>query len=202
MAAYGDSVRKASELAHLLENVYSTQGIQLGPGMALALVKEFATITAPEDSGTLGLVIMRTAGRGGGRSAKPGNIAFDMPKLIKALSAGVLTTVAAFHTPWTAVFGAIILWDRLYAGACIDLSENEASVLWTMWQLRDEEGTVAHDGLLGSVNVERQKYGRTELSARELDDALGKLEEIATIERFSKYKSRWWLREWVRVKYQ
>jgi hypothetical protein len=125
-----------------------------------------------------------------------------MPKLIKAVSAGALATVAAFHTPWTAIFGAVILWDRVYTGAGIDFSEQEASVLWTMWQLKDEERTVAHDGLLMHVNGERQKYGRTGLSTQELDDALAKLERAGTIERFSKYKSRWWLREWVRVKYE
>ena len=133
---------------------------------------------------------------------KPGNILLDMRRLITAVASGVLTVVGVAEVPWTAVFGALVLWDTLYAGARIELSEREAAVLWTLWLLRDGAYTAPQAGLLEAVNVERERYGRSRLTQQEFDDALRKLERISSIEQSSNDPSRWWLREWVRITYE
>jgi hypothetical protein len=57
-------------------------------------------------------------------------------------------------------------------------------------------------GLLEYVNVSCKQFARTELSKHELLDALTKLHRIGAIEPDPEDKSRWWLREWVRVSYR
>jgi hypothetical protein len=195
-----DRARKALELARVAQ-----QAVGAEPGSATAeewlrIIEEFARIRPPEIDSRIGLVIMGTGGRDS-YSVKPGNITMNMRDLVTIISQGVLTTAASLKVPWTAVFGAIILWNRLYSQAKIDLSEIEGSVLWTMWNRADSGNTVATDGLLKAVNEERLKYGRGSLMEGDLRDALAKLESIQTIERSTMFGSRWWLREWVEVEY-
>jgi hypothetical protein len=144
---------------------------------------------------------MDSGGMGGGVSVKPGNVRLNMRQLVKCIASGVITIVGVVQLPWTAVFGALVIWDDLYAGTRIELSESDASVMWTLWLNRDEDHTVAERGLLQKVNEERHKYGATELTQRELDDSLQRLSTLRSIERAND-ESRWWLREWVRVRYK
>jgi hypothetical protein len=193
--------RKITEIAQIANRALITVGDSPDLNMALAIVRQFATVVPPETRITMDLVTMRPGGTGGGVTVKSGNVTLNMRKLIAAIAGGVLTAVGVSQAPWTAVFGALVVWDSLYSAGTIDLSEKEAAVMWTLWQLKDENNTVADAGLLRYVNITRRQFSRNELSQRELNSALTKLERIGTVERTSKGKSRWWLREWVRVAY-
>lgn len=194
--------RKAEELASAIRHALLARGMAVDEAFALGIVAHLAVITPPEVETFCHLLTIREGGVGGGQSVKPGNIVLNMRKFVTAVASGVLTTVGVVEVPWTAIFGALVVWDSLYAGATAELSEAEASVVWTLWCLCDEGHTVADDGLLEAVNAERQKHGRPALTHRELQDALRKLERIGSIERSSENGSRWWLREWVRVSCQ
>jgi hypothetical protein len=198
--ASGATREKALELAQIAQQAVAGTA---APSLEqwLRVIDNFASIRPPKWDTTIGLLVMRSGGRES-YSVKPGNITMNMRKLATAISQGALTTAAALKAPWMAIFGAIVLWNSLYTQAKVELSENEGSVLWTMWHLKDQENTVATDGLLEAVNGERLKYGGAALTERQFKDALTRLEKIQTIERFAKFGSRWWLREWVSVDYQ
>lgn len=202
MEAETDPVReKVAELASLVVSGCSRIGQPLPESTARLLVQRYASITPPEHKSVLQMVTMSVGGRGGGASVKPGNIRLDIRHLVTGIASGVLTVVGVVQAPWTAIFGALVIWDSLYAGARIELSESDASVLWTLWLLCDDKHTMAEIGLLAKVNAERGKYGRVALTQQDLDDSLQRLTRIQSIERADD-ESRWWLREWVRVNYE
>lgn len=193
---------KVDELAQTVNQALVAAGELPDRRVALDIIRHFATVSPPEVRTTVGLVTMRLGEGPVAQSVKLGNVLLNMRKLVAAVAGAVITTVGVLQVPWTAVFGALVVWDSLYSAATVDLSEREASVLQTLWLLRDENDTVADDGLIQHVNATRGKFGRSKLNQRELKDALTKLERIGTIERSSKAEFRWWLREWVRVPYR
>jgi hypothetical protein len=175
--------------------------VESAPAVKAAL-REYIRITPPERDDLLYHITVHQGGWGGGRSMKPGNIRLNMRQLITALANGTLAAVGAFQVPWTAVLGALVVWDGLYSAASVDLSERDASVMWTLWISCDDNRTVSSQGLLQLVNAERDRCGRVLLSDMELQDALERLKKMRSIERWSKDPSRWWLREWVSVQWR
>ena len=202
MMTDGESDGKSGELAQVVAAACAGIGEPMDEKSVAAIIGCFAVITPPEYRFVVRMVRMNEGGRDGGDSLKPGNILLNMRQLVTAIAGGVLTVIGVVQMPWTAVFGALVLWDTLYAAAKSELSERDASVLWTLWLLRDSKETVADAGLLDAVNAERAKYGRNPITEQELLDALRRLVSIGSIKRSTQDKSRWWLREWVRVKYE
>ena len=105
---------------------------------ARAVIDSFVQITPPEAAPTIvEFISLPSGGRGGGRSVKPGNLLLNMRKLFTAIASGVITTASVIGAPWTAPFAALVLWDRVWSGLNIDITEREAVLLWTMWNNRD-----------------------------------------------------------------
>ncbi len=72
-----------------MQTAYLEQGIQLDHAGAIARVRQFVTIQPPEVSlSSIGLVILRAGGVGGGSSVRPGNITLNIRKVATAASAG------------------------------------------------------------------------------------------------------------------
>lgn len=166
-------------------------------------ISHFIQITPPEkESPTFHLVTMFEQGRGGGSSCKPGNITLNIRRLITTVASGVLTIAGIVTAPWTVPFAGIILWDSLWSGIHRDISERDAAILWTMWQHHDAAETVPKAGLVDKVNQQLANAGRNAISQEELDDSLRTLVEIRCIAESRKDSSRWWLREWINVRYQ
>lgn len=170
--------------------------------IAIGILHHFATITPPEESSQLKLITIRPGGHRGGSSTKPGNVTLNMRKLVIAIASGILTIVGAFAAPWTLVLGALVTWDSLWSCLQLNLSEIEASVLWTLWKNRGEDDTVAKVQVLDAVNRERGHFGKRSLSEREVEDSLEDLQRMGCIEEPANDNSRWWLREWVIIEYQ
>lgn len=192
---------KTRELAAMMTRGLQAAGVQVAEPDALAILDHFVTIQPPKTSFTIGLAIMPSGGRGGGTSIKPGNVRMNIRKLVNAIASGVLTIVGVVQVPWTALFGALVVWESLYSSVEVKLTETEASVLWTLWLLKDDRFTVAKDGLLSNVNSERQRYGRSPMTHTELGDSLSSLVRIKSIKQSADDPTRWWLCEWVRVSY-
>ena len=148
------------------------------------------------------LILTQPGGRGGGRSAKLGNIFININKLITAIASGVITISGAIATPWTLPFAAIVLWDSLYSGSNLELSEREAVVIWTLWKHRDPKCCIPNNGLLELVNTELSGYERQQMPQLELADILEKLQHIKSIKKSKQDPSKWWLCEWVRIGYK
>jgi len=196
------TAKKKAELAQMFSKACGCFGDPIEEARASNFIDHFASITPPQYSTSLSFMKMDPGGEGGAESVKPGNIVLNISRLVTAVASGVLTAVGVVEIPWTAVFGALVVWNTLYSAARVKISERDASVMWTLWLRRDEELTVPDAGLLKAVNAERKKHGQRPLRSTELRDALNKLKRIRSIERSSKDDSRWWLREWVRVTYK
>ena len=184
---------------HLLENEIEDYS-GLAPVLE-ELIQSFVKITPPEVDISMRMIVISPGGRGGGSSTKPGNLTLSYRKLIAAVGAGGLT-IAGVLGPWTGILAALVLWDLLYSGLKIDLSEREAAVLWAMWKNCDLNNEIDQPLVLSTVNQSLKQNGRAVLSEEELTDSLQLLEKLSCIERITSIKNRWWLREWVRVPYR
>lgn len=193
---------KRAEIIASLEAAFSAHG---GAPSALAekILDSFVRTTPPEKEPVLmHLVTMRFDGRGGGKSAKAGNITLNMGALIDTIAAGTLTFVGAVQAPFTVPFAAIVLWNSLWRAAEVDLTENDAAVIYVMWTQKDKNHEVPKDGLLEQCNAHLAKVQRQPLTQRDLAHSLRTLESIETIKTSQHRPSNWWLREWVRVTYR
>jgi hypothetical protein len=141
-------------------------------------------------------------GTGGGRSIKSGNITLNIGKLLEATASGVFTVISAAQAPMTIPFAALLLWCSLWRTAEVRISETEAAVLYVMWMRKNSDRDVVEEGLLDHCNAHLRKYERPVLSLRDIRRALNKLESIKTIERSSRDKRMWWLRECVSLTYE
>ncbi|HVF61800.1 MAG TPA: hypothetical protein VNJ70_18485 [Thermoanaerobaculia bacterium] len=160
---------------------------------AAEVIGALATVTAPEEPPR---VFRRL------RSTKPGTILLDLRKLVMTAAGGALPFTGAGVSPWTAVLAGLVVWDTIWSGLKIDLTEREAVVVFTMWVNADRQKTVADGDLLAVVNDQCRTGGRAPLSERDLAEALWILEQLRCIRRSRRDSGRWWLQEWVSVDYR
>jgi hypothetical protein len=139
---------------------------------------------------------------GGGDSVKPGNIRLDMRRLLVAGGQTVRDIAGTVKLPWLLPMTALILWDRIWSLLRITITDKEACVVWIMWMNCGEDRTVPEAILLPKVNEDRAQHGHAPLSEKELAEALATLEKMRCIQRSRGDHTRWWLREWVSVKYR
>jgi hypothetical protein len=162
----------------------------------------FAVVKAPKSELPRSeLSTIRPGGRGGGFTTKPGNVVLNLGKLVRAMATGALTIAGAMATPWTLLVGALVTWDSLWSCLKLEINDAQACVLWSLWQARDDHKTVAKADVFEAVQRERVAVGASPLSQQEIDYALEDLVKVRCIRQSSKDPERWWLREWVRVKY-
>jgi len=148
----------------------------------------------------LGMVF---SGRRGVKSTKPGNIVLNIHKLVEAIASGAFVAVSAYQVPWLGLFGLILLWNYLSSSAQVDLSENDAAVIWTMWVHRDRENNeISENELLGKVNDHLAKYDRASITQKDMEFSIKRLEEIKSIKRSRKNPKYWWLCERIAPTYR
>lgn len=197
--------KKREELrAILLQKLNSNPDTRDNSGrLAEELMSICVHTTPPEkNAAEFFLITMHPSGRGGGKSRKAGNIRINMGKFIEALSAGALTAVGAVQMPITIPLAIIVLWNSIWRCVDVELSENDAAVIYVMWMHKDSNQEVEEAQLLGHINTHLHKYGRTPLTWQDVKHSLKVLESIGTIQRSKNHKGFWWLCEWVRSSYQ
>ncbi|MCK4819866.1 hypothetical protein KA005_29140, partial [bacterium] len=147
------------------------------------IVSSCISIQPPEKKKiVLHLMTMAPSGRGGGKSTKPGNIVLNIRKLVEAIANGAFAAVSAYQVPWLGIFGLILLWNSLWSSAQVELSENDAAVIWTMWVHRDRENKeISENKLLGKVNDHLAKYDRASITQKDMEFSIKRLEEIKCI---------------------
>lgn len=201
--AYDEEMANAKrrELCELIEGSFEHLPTADSERLAAEVAGQFANVTPPySEPLRVEMVTLRPGGRGGGTSAKPGNVVLNFRKLVVAIGSGVLTVAGTMAVPWTLLIGALLTWERLWSSAEIAITEEQACVLWSIWQTRDERNTVSKADVAAAVNRERSEFGKQPLNPREVETALEDLIGLGCI-RQSRDPARWRLREWVRVKY-
>jgi hypothetical protein len=167
------------------------------------LVDSFATLTPPEEEEQQWHMVIMETWRGGATSAKPGNLLLSFGELITSAAAVTLYVPSAVKMPWTIPFAALVIWGKIWSQVKVSLTPMDAAVIWTMWKSRDDKN-VSPGGqeLLVLVNKELRDNGYPELSPQMLDDHLETLRRIGCVKHSSPDYSKWWMCEWVRVKYR
>ena len=160
-------------------------------------------ITPPEkEEFVMEMIIMRPSGRGGGRSTKAGNITLNLSKLFEAVSSGVFTVASATQLPWAIPFAVILLWNSIWKGVHVSLSENEAVVIWVMWQVKNCEKIVDMNDIKPAIDKHIKKYERNALSSKDIKFALQNLNAIGCIKKSKKGADMWFLCEWISPSYR
>jgi hypothetical protein len=171
--------------------------------LADRVVQQFADVTAPYyEAEPMRLMTFGEGGIGGGSTTKPGNVMLNIGKLVRAIASGILTIAGATTAPWLLVIGALVTWDALWSCLNLKLTEEHACAVWVLWENRDDNNTFPKSEVLGAVNRERTKFGMRPLSAMAIDRALDDLVKMRCIKQSASDPERWWLREWVQIKYR
>jgi hypothetical protein len=202
---------KKRELQSILEKDFThLYGIQLDEEIQnsfAAIVENFATVTPPEGgfSDRMMEMTVLNAGRTSGKNYRAGNIKLDMSKFFASIVNGALTfngAITGYIPPrYACVLGAITLWKDLYSSATVELSADDAIVLWTLWNARDDKNCVEKNKLLTLVNEEVADSSRKEITDKDLEKALSNLKKIRCIKESQSDNSKWWLSSWVSIKY-
>lgn len=188
-----------NKMAEGLRPIYGTDAEEL----ARKTVQHFVQVTSPRwEPPPMHLLTMSPGGLGGGSTTKPGNVTLNLRRLVVAVASGTLTMVGATMAPWTLILGALVTWDSLWSSLQLDLGEADASVAWALWKTCDGDHTVAKGEVVAAVNYERGAFGKQPLSSQEIDFALGRLQRMQCIQEARTDTNRWWLREWVRIRYE
>ena len=168
------------------------------------IVSQCITVRPPEkEKVVLHLMTMSPSGRGGGKSTKAGNIVLNIRKLVEAVASGAFAAVSAYQVPWLGIFGFILLWNSLWSSAQVELTENDAAVIWTMWVHRDRKNNeISDEGLLNKVNDHLEKYDRASMTQKDMEFSIRHLEDIKSIKRSKKNPKDWWLCEWIAPSYR
>jgi hypothetical protein len=203
---YDRGKRKEGEILNELLGILQSKhmGEEDAEKISKLIFSDAVRINPPEkEEHVVQLITMHPSGRGGGRSVKAGNITLDLRKLMEAVSNGTFAIVSSYQIPWLVPLAFIILWNSLWRNVEIEITENDAAIIWSMWVYRDRESNeIPDNGLLNTINEHFKKYGRQEITPKDLEYSLNNLEKIKCIKRSKNNPSNWWLCEWVRLIYR
>jgi len=146
---------------------------------------------------------MHSSGRGGGRSRKLGNIKLNINELVDGVANGAFVIAGAIQVPILIPMAFIILWRSLKNITEVELSENDAGVIWAMWVYRDRsKNIIPNTGLLQIINEHFKKYERAPITQKDLESSLDNLVKIKSIKKSKTSADNWWLCEYIRVRYK
>jgi len=194
---------KRQELRGLIAQTFEHVSSDEAARLATEVAKHFADVTPPYwEPPPVQMVRLSEGGRGRATTTKPGNVVLNLRKLVVAIASGTLTIAGAMAVPWTLVVGALVTWDSLYSSLQLEISEIQGCVLWSLWKERDDGLTVAKAEVFDAVSRERTAFGMQPLTPQEVEYALADLARMRCIKQSVNDRERWWLREWVTIRYR
>lgn len=193
---------KRRELRTLIAEALRPSAGDEADRIAEEVMRHSITVTAPDwELPPYELITLHQGGKRGTTSTKPGNVMLDMRKLVTAVANGILTLSGAQNNPDLHLLALLVIWDTIWSCLHIKIGEVEASVLWALWMNLDKRNTVAKNIVQEAVNRERDHFKQHPLTAQVIDDALQNLKRMGCIEELENDVGRWWLREWVMIKF-
>lgn len=161
-------------------------------------------MTAPEkELLRFNYLTLNPSGQGGGKSTKAGNIRLNIRELVEAVATGAFATVSSYQVPWLAPFAFILLWQSFLRAAEVELTENDAAIIYSMWVYRVRKNNeISKEGLLEKVNTHLKKYSRNQINQTDLNYSLSKLVSIGSIQQSKHNLGCWRLCEWVQPIYR
>jgi len=109
---------------------------------AISLVDSFCRLTPPEkEKFVMEYITVNSLGRRGGKSRKLGNFVLNWRELFNDLPDLVLTAAGVAAEPKLIFFAALSIWNKIWCHSSIELTPEHATVLYVLWQGRDESNT-------------------------------------------------------------
>lgn len=167
--------------------------------VAIYLVDSFCRLTPPEkEKFVVEYITVNSSGRRGGKSRKLGNFVLNWRRLFNDLPDLVLTAAGVAAEPKLVFFAALSIWNKIWCHSTIELTPEHATVLYALWQGRDESNKIKRDDALAKSGIKFNFYGMQELVAMSFDDIINDLIKMRCIEVNDNIT---WLRERVRGTY-
>ncbi|EIX5114563.1 hypothetical protein ABG174_004787, partial [Salmonella enterica subsp. enterica serovar Derby] len=162
---------------------------------AISLVDSFCRLTPPEkEKFVMEYITVNSSGRRGGKSRKLGNFVLNWRKLFNDLPDLVLTAAGVAAEPKLVFFAALSIWNKIWCHSSIELTPEHATVLYALWQGRDEYNKIKRDDAFAKSGIQFNFYGMQELVDISFDDIIDDLIKMRCIEVNDNII---WLREWV-----
>jgi hypothetical protein len=171
----------------------------LDPEQAKQLIDSFVTISPPLNPPLLmELTVMSNLGRGGGKSRKPGNIRLNWRRLFELVPDVTLAGAGAATAHWLIPFAALYVWMKLWNAATVNIEEEDAFFLYSLWLHRNDESRISEDEAFSKTESLIKNHGLPLIKRETFDQAINKLRSLECIELDGGVI---WLREWVIIKY-
>jgi hypothetical protein len=116
------------------------------------------TLYPEKPNEVLGASVMR-----GGISVKPGNVILDSGKLIRFIRSLAKSAIDAISAPISIPIVILELWDALSSMLGVELTTDDAAVLWGMLLACDEHQIVDERDWVARVNRELEANGGEQL---------------------------------------
>jgi hypothetical protein len=188
---------KKAEIQKLLLTFTETH-VSLEPSDAETLIETFVTLTAPLDPPVvIRYITIGDLGKGGGSSRKPGNVTLNWKNLFELVPDITLAGAGAVGVPWLIPFAALYIWMKLWKTTEINLTEEDAFVIYSLWTHRDAGKKIPENEAFLKTEALAKRHG-IPLTKKRFTEIISKLLALECIELDSGVI---WLREWVRVKY-
>jgi len=151
---------------------------------------------------SLQLVTMLGDGREGAKSVKSGNLIINVKKLMVAVSITVPSLYGVSVNPFLAPFVFCSLFFSFIDVLKVELREVDAVVLYSLWAGKGSGRLSPNLGLLERCNKHFEKYGRPNISERDLSHALSRLEKFRCIVKSDAKIDHWFLAERISIKFR
>ena len=186
--------RKKDEIISIVHELFTDND-----KVAIYLVDSFCRLIPPEkEKFVVEYITVNSSGRRGGKSRKLGNFVLNWRRLFNDLPDLVLTAAGVAAEPKLVFFAALSIWNKIWCHSTIELTPEHATVLYALWQGRDESNKIKRDDALAKSGIKFNFYGMQELVAMSFDDIINDLIKMRCIEVNDNII---WLRERVRGTY-
>jgi hypothetical protein len=164
------------------------------------LVRALCRLTPPQDPPNIvEMITVHSMGARGGRSRKPGNVLVNFRKLVEDFGDIGLAVGAGAADYRLVPLAAMAIWSKVWKQSAIDLSEDEASLVYAMWLGRDDANLVSREEAFEMFRLLRRDRALPDPDDATFSKALDRLLFIEAIDWHKTGKL--WLREWVRRGY-
>lgn len=190
---------KEKELETLLNEFIESRAAAHSGEHAKKLIGSFVTLSPPLDPPLMmELIVMSRLGQGGGTSRKPGNVTLNWRRLFELVPDATIAGASATEARWIIPFAALYIWMKLWKVATINIEEEDAFVLYSLWLHRNEKKRIVEEEAFSRTKLLGEKHGLPAMTRKKFDQAISKLLSLECIEMD---EGVIWLREWVRIKY-
>lgn len=122
---------------------------------------------------------------GSAKSKKIDNLFLDWRILLNEISESVLILCGAATIPIILPLAGLVVINKFYKLASINLSKHHALTLWVLWANRNQNNVISLDGLLKSVNLAVVNQRLKSINENELNDIVDDLSKNLCIKKIN-----------------